>query len=809
MSKGKSRDASPLVFPPSEQYIKSSPRMDASDAESVDQQFRFATMQLKEHFRIEDNTDTITPEGATSPSLQLSSHGLTSSSENEYMTPWKQPFENLHYFQDEIDVEDPLFRPQQKPSVMSGEVYFNFRDNLYRTLGKNEVIDSQSAIYHVGRDQCYYLSSNQMWKSVPLADFPPNTVFYWYRSGPLQIPDWPRRYSLLMPQIESPTVAFPRSAFKPVQPPGNSPINMPVAHPLPIQRTSPFQHRQFNGNLGDQEGAQAYPVWSRSPRQDLRTEIPNTFNSWDQRTKRNGVNMPATDQTSYPYSGYASQLDPHQHWNDISNMPVGGTRQSSSALTQEQQLEIDRQVAYRLQEIEVAQAHTKDDLPSKIQENRRQYTQNDVLQKQKKKQERKPTHVGFPQHQLSRQQEWQREPATVGSSSRQHIRQQDRYHQEHTGLPYKQWQRDPAIVGSSNHQREINPSRPWSRQQGESASVESPYQPQRTLHGLQQQYMTPLSHKPKRNKRNQSYNQRQTQHNWDPQMSSYNPQGYHKGQMRTLESNQQPRQNNYGQFNQLQHNQHQNWAIHNHRQFNQPWTSTPRDQNSRYNGPRSQSLFGDNTTNNSILNLLDIQCKVQQETTQALTTIIKLHDTRANDAFLSDLHSFSGKPDEFLKWIAAIERVANVTGRPARELAAAKAEGAVFKCLQGIPPSTDWEGCKKILRESFSNIQTKEHANSFLMGRCQRPNESLQEYIHVFTELAKITTGLEPKQITESMMITLFNKHLYNHHIKKQVCKRNHRTLQCAFDSAMKAEADAKKLEGLSDNNVSIMKDRD
>ena len=118
------------------------------------------------------------------------------------MTPHKQPLQNPHYFQDEIDVEDPLFRPQQKPSIMSGEVYFNFRDNLYRTLGKNEVIDSQSAIYHVGRDQCYYFSSNQMWKSVPLADFSSETVFYWYRSGPLQIPNWPRRHSLLTPQME-------------------------------------------------------------------------------------------------------------------------------------------------------------------------------------------------------------------------------------------------------------------------------------------------------------------------------------------------------------------------------------------------------------------------------------------------------------------------------------------------------------------------------------------------------------------------------------------------------------------------------
>ena len=167
--------------------------------------------------------------------------------------------------------------------------------------------------------------------------------------------------------------------------------------------------------------------------------------------------------------------------------------------------------------------------------------------------------------------------------------------------------------------------------------------------------MTPLSHKPKRNKQNQSHNQRKIQHNWDPQMLPYNPQGYHKDQMRTLQSHPQPQQNTYGQFNPPQHNQHQNFAFHNHRQFNQPWTSTPRDQNSRYNGPRSQSLFGDYTTNNSILNLLDTQCKVQQETTQALTSIIKLQDTWANDAFLSDLHSFSGQTRYILKWIAAIE----------------------------------------------------------------------------------------------------------------------------------------------------------
>ena len=97
MSKGK--DASPLVLSPSGQYTKLCPGMDTSDAESIDWQLRFVTTQLKEHFRIEDDSpDTTMPEGATSPSPQLSSHRQTSSSENEYMTRWKQPLQNPHYF---------------------------------------------------------------------------------------------------------------------------------------------------------------------------------------------------------------------------------------------------------------------------------------------------------------------------------------------------------------------------------------------------------------------------------------------------------------------------------------------------------------------------------------------------------------------------------------------------------------------------------------------------------------------------------------------------------------------------------------
>ena len=90
----------------------------------------------------------------------------------------------------------------------------------------------------------------------------------------------------------------------------------------------------------------------------------------------------------------------------------------------------------------------------------------------------------------------------------------------------------------------------------------------------------------------------------------------------------------------------------------QKWTSTVRDYrdnptfgtrpdrrgNQRYGDPTT----GDTSFNNSLLNLLDSQHKVQHDTTQALEKIISLQDTRANDMFLSNLLMYTGIPNNFL-----------------------------------------------------------------------------------------------------------------------------------------------------------------
>ena len=92
-----------------------------------------------------------------------------------------------------------------------------------------------------------------------------------------------------------------------------------------------------------------------------------------------------------------------------------------------------------------------------------------------------------------------------------------------------------------------------------------------------------------------------------------------------------------------------------------------------------------------------------------------------------------------------------------------------------------WEDCNRILRENFTNLQTKRHANVFFMATVQRADESLQEYIYQFSKLVKIVTDLGPHQVTDLLKIIIFNRHLLNSEIKKSLAKGYHRNLKEAL----------------------------
>ena len=158
-----------------------------------------------------------------------------------------------------------------------------------------------------------------------------------------------------------------------------------------------------------------------------------------------------------------------------------------------------------------------------------------------------------------------------------------------------------------------------------------------------------------------------------------------------------------------------------------------------------------------------------------------------------------------LYWILKVEKVSQLTGYPSRELASAKSEGAVFKCINKLAPTTSWDDCKLALWENFSNLQTRQHLSSDLIARAQRPNETLQEWIYLIQKM-KMLTGLEPQHVTDPLKINLFNRHLFNQEIKKSVMKATHRNLKDAFDAATNAKRRAKRFEGLTDDIAAVMK---
>ena len=68
-----------------------------------------------------------------------------------------------------------------------------------------------------------------------------------------------------------------------------------------------------------------------------------------------------------------------------------------------------------------------------------------------------------------------------------------------------------------------------------------------------------------------------------------------------------------------------------------------------------------------------------------------------------------------------------------------------------------------------------------------------------------MVTGLEPQQVTDPLKIIIFNKHLFNREIKKSIAKGYNRNLKEAFDRALASERKAKKFEGLTDDDPSVM----
>ena len=108
------------------------------------------------------------------------------------------------------------------------------------------------------------------------------------------------------------------------------------------------------------------------------------------------------------------------------------------------------------------------------------------------------------------------------------------------------------------------------------------------------------------------------------------------------------------------------------------------------------------------------------------------------------------------------------------------------------------------------------HVAIRIHSRSQTTNETLQEYIQIFTDFVILTTGTDPTTVTCQVTTIIFIRHLFNivmiiRHLlnnksKKQVVvAKTTQTLRHAMTLAQEAEIKLNRYEGLNNDDPAVV----
>ena len=108
-----------------------------------------------------------------------------------------------------------------------------------------------------------------------------------------------------------------------------------------------------------------------------------------------------------------------------------------------------------------------------------------------------------------------------------------------------------------------------------------------------------------------------------------------------------------------------------HQTQQQPPCQQPKDsiQNDVVTQHLHQQMLNQSQLNDTLGSILNNQQSLQRETTSMLNETSKRHE---NEQFIHDIQIFIGKNIDFDEWIAQIEKVSNLTGKPEYVLTLAK-----------------------------------------------------------------------------------------------------------------------------------------
>ena len=131
------------------------------------------------------------------------------------------------------------------------------------------------------------------------------------------------------------------------------------------------------------------------------------------------------------------------------------------------------------------------------------------------------------------------------------------------------------------------------------------------------------------------------------------------------------------------------------------------------------------------------------------------------DNLMSDIPTYDGKSMDLADWLLQIKKVASLTHIQEYKLATAKSTSTSYKVLGRLGNELDLHDIKRKVEGVYSPIATEVHTASDLYCK-QKPDKILQEYIQNFTNITEKAMGIDPANITNTVIIFLFIKNLYN-----------------------------------------------
>ena len=156
-----------------------------------------------------------------------------------------------------------------------------------------------------------------------------------------------------------------------------------------------------------------------------------------------------------------------------------------------------------------------------------------------------------------------------------------------------------------------------------------------------------------------------------------------------------------------------------------------------------QQMLNQSQLNDTLGSILNNWQSLQRETLSMINEMSKRYE---NEQFAHYIQMFNGKNIDFDEWIAQIEEVANLTGKPEQVLTLAKSSGTPYKMISQTPSNTAWSELKRKLQEVYSLVTIDLHAATDLL-RKQHANESLQGYIAYWTEMCHQSMKYNPMTI--------------------------------------------------------------